>query len=595
MKELLYLNKYLVKYKWRLGTGILFVIISNIFAVIPAQVIRYAFDIVKNSHYSYQLFNGFQLQGELHEKLGSILLLFGLYIIILSVIKGVFMFLMRQTIIVMSRLVEFDLRNELYVHYNKLDLAFFKRNKTGDLMSRMTEDVSKIRMYLGPAIMYSINLVALFVIVIYMMLSVNVKLTVYVLLPLPILSISIYYVSNIINKKSEAIQRQLSNLTSLAQESYSGIRIIKSFVQGNSMKKYFEEESEFYRQKSLKLARTEALFFPLMLVLIGLSTILTIYVGGIEVIKGNITTGNIAEFVIYINMLTWPITSIGWVASLVQRAEASQKRINEFLKTEPDIKDIPTPNDINLQGGINIQFNNVTFTYPDTGITALKNFSLDVKQGEKIAILGKTGSGKSTLAELMVRLYDATEGEILLNGRLINNLELKQVRDMIGYVPQDVFLFSDSITNNIAFGEKHANKNRVEEAAQKASILNELKELPAQLDTIVGERGVTLSGGQKQRVSIARTLINDQPILVLDDCLSAVDTHTEHTIINNLKDFWKDKTVFLITHRLLSSIYFDKIVVLEDGKIAEVGTHNELLKINGLYKQLYNSQKIKHS
>lgn len=589
MNNLKHLNKYFYKYRYRFISGIFFIILTNIFAVYPAQVIRYALNMVLENIAIYRLFDGSEFQSIIYKYFSYGLLLFGAAVLGLALVRGLFMYLMRQTIIVMSRLIEFDLRNEIYIHYQLLGRAFYKKNKTGDLMSRITEDVSRVRMYLGPAVMYSINLVTLFIIVIYMMLKVNVELTIYVLLPMPLLSFSIYYISDKINKRSEQIQQRLSGLTSLAQESFSGIRVIKSFVQESSMIHYFSEENEAYKKDALKLARIEALFFPLMLLLIGLSTILTVFLGGLKVISGDITAGNIAEFVIYINMLTWPIASIGWVASLIQRADASQKRINEFLNTKPDVI---SEKALSVEIDGNIVFEKVSFIYPDSGIQALEDINFKINAGQKVAVIGRTGSGKSTIADLLLRMYDVTSGNIQLSGQNIKDISLKKLRSQIGYVPQDIFLFSDTIRNNIAFGlkEKDLITQQIIAAAQDASVDNDIISLPKGFDTMIGERGVTLSGGQKQRVSIARALIKDPRLLILDDCLSAVDSKTEKNILLNLQKIWKEKTVLVITHRIFSLLYFDNIIVLDNGRIAEQGKHRELLERKGMYYELYQRQ-----
>ncbi len=589
MKNLLHLNKYFFKYRWRLLLGVLFVTLSNVFGVLPPQVIRHAFNLVKENIEYYRLYNGFEIQAAFYSVFSSAVVFFALAVLGLAVMKGIFMFFMRQTMIVMSRLIEYDFRNEIYEHYQKLTTAFYKRHRTGDLMSRITEDVTRVRMYLGPALMYSVNLTVLIFIVVSTMLQVNVELTLYALIPLPILSISIFYVNNIINRRSEEIQRQLSNLTSIAQESYSGIRVLKAYTQEKATDTFFDQESELYKQKSLKLATVQALFFPLMLTLIGASVIITIYVGGQQVINGYLTSGNIAEFVIYINMLTWPVTSIGWVASIIQRAEASQERINEFLQSEPEIS---SPNDevFELKGGVKME--NVSFTYPDTGIEALKNVSFNLKPGEKMALIGRTGSGKSTIAELLVRKYDVTEGEISMDEANVRELNLSRLRAQIGYVPQDVFLFSDTIRDNIAFGKEDATTEEIKQAVHQAVILKEIEALPEKFSTLVGERGVTLSGGQKQRISLARALIKNPQLLIFDDCLSAVDANTEHIIINNLNKYLADKTAIIITHRIFSLMDFDKIVVLEDGRIVEEGTHNSLMSAKGYYFDLYEKQRL---
>ncbi|MGB1241233.1 MAG: ABC transporter ATP-binding protein [Chitinophagales bacterium] len=589
MKNLLHLNKYFFKYRWRLLLGVLFVTLSNVFGVLPPQVIRHAFNLVKENIEYYRLYDGFEIQAAFYSIFSSAVVFFALAVLALAVMKGIFMFFMRQTMIVMSRLIEYDFRNEIYEHYQKLTTAFYKRHRTGDLMSRITEDVTRVRMYLGPALMYSVNLTVLIVIVVSTMLQVNVELTLYALIPLPILSISIYYVNNIINRRSEEIQRQLSNLTSIAQESYSGIRVLKAYTQEKATDTFFEKESELYKEKSLKLATVQALFFPLMLTLIGASVIITIYVGGQQVINGYLTSGNIAEFVIYINMLTWPVTSIGWVASIIQRAEASQERINEFLQAEPEIT---SPNDeaFELKGGVKME--DVSFTYPDTGIEALKNVSFNLKPGEKMALIGRTGSGKSTMAELLVRKYDVSEGQISMDEADVRELSLSRLRAQIGYVPQDVFLFSDTIRDNIAFGKKDATTEEIKQAVHQAVILKEIEALPEKFSTLVGERGVTLSGGQKQRISLARALIKNPQLLIFDDCLSAVDANTEHVIINNLNKYLADKTAIIITHRIFSLMDFDKIVVLDDGRIVEEGTHNSLMSARGYYFDLYEKQRL---
>jgi len=520
MKYLKYLNKYFFKYKYHFFGGILFVTISNIFGIIPPQIVRYAFDMVKESLTIYQSIEGLSQQGSYYAFISKNLLFFGAVVLIMAILKGIFMFLMRQTIIVMSRHIEYDLKNEIYDHYQNLSVAFYKRNQTGDLMSRATEDVSSVRMYLGPAVLYSINTTVLFIIVIYTMLKVNATLTFYVLLPLPILTISIYYVNSIINRKSERIQEQLSTLTNIAQENYNGIRVVKTYVQELAVINYFGKESERYKTDSLSLAKVQALFFPLMILLVGTSTILTILIGGIEVAKGNITAGNIAEFVIYVNMLTWPVTALGWVASLIQKAAASQKRINEFLLTSPEINN-GIKNNVQING--HIVYNNVHFTYADSGIKALDKINIEIFPGQKIAIIGKTGSGKTTILDLLLRMYDADQGEIKIDGIPVKEMKLNELRNAIAYVPQDVFLFSETIANNINFGVEDIDFEHTESTAQKAKIHNEIKGLPKGYATKIGERGVTLSGGQKQRISIARALLKEAPILVMDDSLSAVD------------------------------------------------------------------------
>jgi len=587
MKHLAYLNKFFWKYRFRFLLGMVFVGLANWFRVWQPQVIRQALDTVIERVGYYKTHGGIAAHPEAFKELGNQIAWFGAAVMGLALLMGLFMFFMRQSIIVMSRLIEYDLRKEIFAHYEKLDLAFYKRNSTGDMMSRVSEDVSKVRMYLGPTMLYGLDLIFLFVLTISAMLSVSVELTMWSLLPLPFLSISIYYVSTQINKRSEKIQQQLALLTGTAQEVYSGIRVVKSYAQENAMVQHFADQSEQYRKISLKLVRIDAFFFPLMLLMVGASTIITVYVGGLQVVKGNITPGNIAEFVIYINMLTWPVTAIGWIASLTQQAAASQKRINEFLKTQPTITN-PEHNPVPLQG--HIVFENLTFDYPDTGIRALENVSFEVKPGEKLAIIGRTGSGKTTIADLLLRMYDPTSGRILLDGRDLRAHDLDNLRRRIGYVPQDVFLFSDSVYGNIAFGKDGLSREDAEQFARYAAVHDEITGLPKGYDTIVGERGVTLSGGQKQRVSIARAFAKQPDILVLDDCLSAVDTHTESQILGYLDRVLTDKTAIIITHRIYSMLQFDKIIVIDNHRIVEAGSHEQLAASGGFYAELLEKQ-----
>ncbi|MFN5091417.1 MAG: ABC transporter ATP-binding protein [Bacteroidota bacterium] len=587
MNHLYVLNHFFWKYRWHFLGGIFFVSLSNYFRVLQPQAIREALDLVIHNVSIYRNFEGSKLQRSLESILGKQLLIFGLFVLLFAGLMGLFMYFMRQTIIVMSRLIEYDMRKEIFEHYQILDLAFYKRNKTGDLMARITEDVNKVRMYLGPAILYGINLVTLFAFVIYAMVNVSLELTLFCLIPLPILSISIYYVSDLIHKKSEEIQQQLAVLNNTAQEVYAGIRVVKAYTQENSMLGFFTSQSQQYNQQSVSLARINALFYPLMILLIGISTLITVYAGGTLVVNGSISTGNIAEFVIYVNMLTWPVTSIGWIASIIQQASASQKRINEFMQTKPSILS-GNKEDFKLNG--EIVFNNVGLTYPDTGISALKNIKLHIKAGEKIAIIGKTGSGKSSFAELLLRMNDVSEGEILFDGVPVKDLNLGRLREQIGYVPQDVFLFSDSLKQNITFGKPDASDAEIEKAIFDASLTDEIKTFPDGLNTILGERGITLSGGQKQRVSIARALLKNPEILILDDCLSAVDSHTENKILNYFQSSLKDKTAIIISHRIYVNLHFDKILVFQDGEVAHAGTHEELLKISPYYLDLYERQ-----
>ncbi len=588
MKELKSINKYLWRYKYRLLLGVLFITLSNWFGVFPAQVIRLAFDLVKEQVSIYQSLEGFSRQSSYYQVFISIVLFFGCIVFLVAVIKGIFMFFMRQTIIVMSRLVEYDMKNEIYEHYQILNLSFYRKNNTGDLMNRVSEDVSRVRMYIGPAIMYTLNLIVLFILVISTMISVNAKLTFYAVLPLPLLFVAIYFVQNLINQKSEEIQEQLSTLSNTIQESFSGIRVIKSFVREAEIQKGFHKDAETYKEKSMALVNVQAVFFPTVLALVGISTILTVYIGGQEVINGSITAGNIAEFIVYVNMLTWPVTSVGWVTSLVQRAAASQKRINEFLETTPEIKNESVAISKDLKG--KISFKNVSFTYPDTGIKAIKNMSFEVMPNETLAIIGKTGSGKSTLANLLFRMYDVDAGEIKLDDQNIKTLNLYNFRKQIALVPQEVFLFSDSIKNNIAFGKDEKDFDEIVKVAKQAAIYDNIMQFNEGFETKVGERGITLSGGQKQRVSIARAIIMNPKIMVFDDALSAVDTKTEELILSSLNEIMKNRTSIIISHRVSTIRNANKILFLDGGEIIESGNHEELMKLNGAYAELYQKQ-----
>lgn len=582
MKSLKVLNKYFYKYRGRLLLGVLFVAISVVFGVFPAQFVRESFNTVQEAINQYNA-NGNSDLSELRNQL----ILYGVIIIGSSLLKGLFMFFMRQTIIVVSRYIEFDMKNEIFDQYQKLSLAFYKRNNTGDLMNRISEDVSRVRMYIGPAIMYTINVGLSLIIIITIMFTINVRLTLYALAPLPILAVAIYYVSAMINVKSEQVQRQLSSISTFVQEAFSGIRVLKAYVREDHSMNEFSKEANTYLEKNEELYRINSLFFPLMTLLVGLSTILTVYIGGQEAIKGNITTGNIAEFIIYVNMLTWPVASIGWVTSLVQRAAASQTRINEFLSVTPEIQN-PTEEPLKLKG--EIEFKDVNFTYPDTGIQAMKGVSFKVEEGKSLAIIGKTGSGKSTIASLMGRLYDVTDGEILVDGKNIKTVNINDLRKSIGYVPQEAFLFSTTIGKNISFGVGDVPEETVINAAKNAEVHHNITDFPQGYNTRVGERGITLSGGQKQRVSIARAIIKEPKLMIFDDCLSAVDTETEEKILNNLKRLIDKRTTLIISHRVSSVKHADEIIVLDNGAIIEQGNHDKLMKANGYYRMMYEQQ-----
>ncbi|MDP1843193.1 MAG: ABC transporter ATP-binding protein [Sediminibacterium sp.] len=601
MKQLTSLNHYFWKYRKRFFIGMFFVVASNYFAVLAPQITGYVINLVQqqlpgkkaistaNAHdalvNSYiDWVNGFQFS------FGWMVAICSLTILMIAVIRGVLMFFMRQTIIVMSRHIEFDQKNEIFQHYQQLDTAFYKTHSTGDLMNRMSEDVSRVRMYTGPAIMYLINLVTLIGFCIVNMFRKDVELTLIVLAPLPILAITIYWVNSIINKKSEIIQSDLSNLTTNAQESYSGIRVIKSFVQEKAMLGFFEKNSEAYKKNAVGLARVEALYFPSMALMIGLSTLATIFIGGLQAIQDPGKVGLIVEFVIYINMLTFPVSAIGWTASMIQRAAASQRRLNEFLTIQPSIADSPNALPDAVLGG-KIVFDQVNFTYPNTGIKAMQEFNLTINSGDKILILGKTGSGKTTLAQLLMRFYEPDSGQIFIGDKNITQISLQQLRRQISYVQQDVFLFSDSIANNIRFGVSGETPiEKVKEAAQFANVDKDIMGFEKQYDTLIGERGVTLSGGQKQRISIARALIKEPEIILFDDCLSAVDAKTEKEIIGHLYGYLQNKTALIITHRIFAGFNFDKIIVLQEGKLAEMGTHETLMAKNGYYAELYQLQ-----
>ncbi|OUS02538.1 ABC transporter [Flavobacteriales bacterium 33_180_T64] len=578
MKELKHINKYFFKYRYRLLLGILITIGAKIFALFTPRFIGKSITTI-----SKKLNN--EITSEVFKEELAINIL---YLIGAAVIAGFFTFLMRQTIINVSRYIEYDLKNEVYQQYQNLSLNFYKANRTGDLMNRISEDVGKVRMYAGPAIMYTINTVTLFIVALIYMLSIAPKLTLYTVLPLPILSFIIYKLSRVINKRSRIVQEYLSHLSTYTQESFSGISVIKSYGIERNNYDEFNKLSEESKQKQIDLTKVQALFFPSMILLIGLSNILVAYVGGMQYINGEIKEiGTIAEFLIYVNMLTWPVATVGWVTNLVQQAEASQKRINEFLKQEPEIKNLNlSPSQI--KG--NIEFGNVTYIYPDTNIKALDNVSFSLKKGETLAILGKTGSGKSTILDLIGRLYDVQQGQISIDGTQINQVHLKSLRDHIGYVPQDAFLFSDTIENNIKFGKEDATENEIITAAKYADVHKNIKTFSKGYQTKLGERGITLSGGQKQRISIARAIIKAPEIMLFDDCLSAVDTETEEKILKNLREISKGKTTIIVSHRVSSAKNADKIIVLEDGKIIQNGTHESLVNTDGYYKELYLKQ-----
>ncbi|WP_334058501.1 ABC transporter ATP-binding protein [Polaribacter sp. P097] len=578
MKALQYLNKYFSKYKWRIIIGLLITILSKLLALQVPRIIGNSFNIVED----YLDNTVKDLAAVKHELLMNVLIIIGV-----ALLSGFFTFLMRQTIIVTSRLIEFDLKNEIYQQYQKLSLSFYKQNRTGDLMNRISEDVSKVRMYVGPAIMYTMNMIVLFAVGFTQMIQVDKQLTLYTLIPFPLLSISIFILSKVIHKRSTIVQQYLSKLTTFNQEFFSGIDVVKSYGIERSIIRDFDEIADESKEKNIDLQKANALFFPLMILLIGISNLIVIYVGGLRYINGEIQSGVIIEFIMYVNILTWPVAVVGWVTSMVQQAEASQARINEFLDEVPAIQnknESPTP----ING--KVTFQNVSFTYEDTNITALKNIDLTVNAGETLAILGKTGSGKSTIIELISRLYDVTDGVILMDDKPIIDANLNDIRNQIGFVPQDPFLFSDTIGNNIKFGKEEASKEEIIEAAKNAVVHDNIVEFTNGYDTILGERGVTLSGGQKQRVSIARAIIKNPKILIFDDCLSAVDTETEEKILSNLEKISKNKTTFIISHRVSSAKNADKIIVLDDGKISQQGTHNQLIETEGYYKDLYEQQ-----
>jgi len=604
VKELAALNPFFWKYRFRFFAGIILVIATNYLAVLAPQITGYVVGLVQEKLPGGKTTTPIQpdliisgimgLSDYFKFSFGWLITFCSVTILILAIIRGVFMFFMRQTIIVMSRHIEYDQKNQVYEHYQKLDTEFYKTHSTGDLMSRITEDVSRVRMYTGPSLMYLINLVSLIGFCLYNMFTKDVRLSLYVLAPLPILAVTIYIVNSIINKKSEEIQGELSDLTTNAQESYSGIRVIKSFVQEKAMLGFFKTNSELYRKNATSLAMVEAFYTPTMSLMIGISTLLTIYLGGLQAIEDPSKVGTVIEFVIYINMLTFPVSAIGWTASMIQRAAASQKRLNEFLSIQPIITQNKQSHLQPTNG--DIQFKDVCFTYPHSGVNAISDFNLHIPAGTKLLVLGKTGSGKSTIAQLLTRMYQVDKGQITIDGNLINEMNIQSLRTAIGYVQQDVFLFSDSIENNIHFGlQDILQETDLIDAAHTAHVKHEIENLPQAFKTLVGERGTTLSGGQKQRVAIARALIKRPSIFIFDDCLSAVDAQTEQTILQNFKNYIEHKTTIMITHRIFFGFNFDLIIYLEDGKIAEMGTHELLLAKNGLYAELYHSQQSQAS
>ena len=575
MKELQYLNKYFLKYKFQFLLGILITIIAQIFAQFTPVFVGDAVTAIEM--YTRGTWDADKVR---HELLHAILIILGS-----TLLAGVLTFFMRQTLIVMSRHIEFDLKNEIFRHYERLSQSFYNRNRTGDLMNRISQDVDKVRQYVGPAIMYSLNTLIGFIVILTQMIMISPQLTLYTVLPLPLLAYSIFWVSRQINKRSALAQQNLSALATYSQEMFSGIRIIKAYALEDQKEQGFVDLSRESKKRNMSLAWVNAMFGPLMVLLIGISNLVVIFVGGIMYINGTLENmGTLAEFILCINRLTWPVASLGWISSMVQEAEVSQKRINEFLKTEPEIKNT-NPEHTAVNG--NIVFDNVSFTYEDTGITALKNVSFTLNKGETLAILGRTGSGKSSVLSLISRLYDATSGHVYIDNKEIASLNLHDLRENVGVVPQDAFLFSDSIKNNIKFGNENATDEQITDAAKKASVHHNIEGFTQKYETVLGERGITLSGGQKQRVSIARALIKNAPVLLLDDCLSAVDTETEETILNNLKEFCKDKTTIIVSHRVSSAKNADRILILDEGKVIEQGTHNQLINKGGYYKELY--------
>jgi ATP-binding cassette subfamily B multidrug efflux pump len=593
LKSLGSLNHYFWKYKYLFFSGLICIAISNFFAIYPARLVQQLVDAVIDQALINQLFRGTDQYSKLVSTSLRLASYFALLMLVMALLKGFFMFLMRQTIIIMSRHVEYDQKNAIYSHYQKLHAGFFKSNSTGDLMNRISEDVGRVRMYVGPAIMYITGLIILFLLVVPIMFSASAKLTLFVLMPLPIMSVAVYLVNSKILKKSESVQKQLSKISSFVQESFAGIRILKAYNRLSFFAYAFDHETSEYQNRNLELVKFNAIFFPLIMLLIGLSTLLTIYVGGIEVANGNISPGVIAEFIIYVNMLTWPMAMIGWVTSLIQRAAASQIRINEFLHTQPKIVN---PNNQTYEVKGKIEFDHVNFTYPETGIKAINELSFTVDPGQTLAILGRTGAGKSTVAELINRFYDPDSGMIKIDGKNLAEHNIHLLRQESGYVSQEVFLFSDTIYNNIAFGlhdlklDPILEEKMVIQAAKDADVYDNIMGFKEGFNTRIGERGITLSGGQKQRITIARAIIKEPKVLIFDDCLSAVDTETEEKILKSLVRIMKNKTCILISHRISTVKMADKIIVLNEGSIAEQGTHQELIQQKGIYFELYQQQ-----
>ncbi len=590
MKALFALNHYIWRYRTLVILGILVVTISNLFAVYPAQVVRIAINMVSEVLGLFSLFHGFRASASLQGLLAGNLVLFGVLVLLMAAIRGIFLFFTRQTLIVMSRKVEYDLRSDLFQKFQELTLSFYRRHRTGDLMARLTEDVSRVRMYLGPGIMYTLNTITLFVVTVSTMVMVNWELTLYALIPLPALSFLIYFVESIVLQRSESVQEQLSKLTTYTQEMFSGIRVVKAYVKEEDSVNRFNQATEVYKDKSMKLAAVDAFFFPLVVFLVGLSIILTVWIGGERVISGQLSLGNIAEFIIYINLLTWPIISLGWVTTLVQRAAASQARLNALMSETPEIdfpEEGPEVNDAGLS------FNDVSYTYPDTGIRAVQKVTFTLQPGQKLGIVGPTGSGKSTLCALIPRLLDPQHGTISFSSKALKAYTRDGLRKSIGYAPQDVFLFSDTVAGNIAFGHMDATQEEIERAATRSAVHHNIEEFQEGYQTVVGERGVTLSGGQKQRISLARAWVREPKLLILDDVLSAVDTKTEETVLNHLRDFrtlHPETAVIQVAHRFSCVQDSDLILVIENGKITQQGTHEALIREPGFYSRIYQKQ-----